>query len=104
MDFLGLHEDLHGGQKTLLALQKDLSAMLAKGLVPEGHWKGGGKKLGAPSLLTGITMGVIVGVNQVGLLTSSAGSNWTMVACDFYAGRLGISFQADSAFGVHCIL
>jgi hypothetical protein len=51
---------LHGGQETLLALEEDLAAVLAEGVIAKGEREVRREELGGPAALAVEAMGVFV--------------------------------------------
>ena len=93
---LGLHVDLHRGQKGLFALEQDLTAVLTKLRAAEGECEVRGHKLGRPAALTGHTMGVLVGLEKIAFQTFAAVARRTVLADNRLHATL-VVFEANLA-------
>jgi hypothetical protein len=68
---LVLYIHLHGGKKSLLTLYKNFTPVFAELRVAETHREVGGHEINAPSALTEHTVRVLIGLEEVGLMTSA---------------------------------
>jgi len=93
---LGLHIDLHGGQKGLFALEQNLTAVLAELRAAESKCEVGGQKLGRPAALTGDAMGVLVRLEKIAFQTFAAVARRTVLAHNRLHATL-VVFEANLA-------